>query len=168
MKSADICFLVFLFIKRRSGTGQCIRAFPDLTFDDDQNAESINFLVLLDYLWWCITLFLVMFLSTEKPSRHSSSPNLKWFYFPYQKKKKMILRLPWCLSGGESSCRCRRHPLHSRSEQILHAAETPGLRATMTEAALKPGAATTEHAAAATGTHAMRSSNCRAALARCN
>ena len=87
MKSADICFLVFLFIKRRSGTGQCIRAFPDLTFDDDQNSESINFLVLLDYLWWCITLFLVMFLSTEKPSCHSSSPNLKWFYFPYQKKK---------------------------------------------------------------------------------
>ena len=34
MKSALICFSVFLFIKRRSGMGQCVRAFPDLTFDD--------------------------------------------------------------------------------------------------------------------------------------
>lgn len=50
MKSADICFSVFLFIKRRSGMGRCVRAFPDLTFDDHQNSESINFLVLLDYL----------------------------------------------------------------------------------------------------------------------
>ena len=43
MKSANICFLVFLCIKRRSRTTQCVRALPDLKFSDYKNSMSVNF-----------------------------------------------------------------------------------------------------------------------------
>jgi len=51
-------------------------------------------------------------------------------------KKKKILGLPWWLSGGESTCQCRRHPFNSWSAKIPHAAEKLSLCAATPEPVL--------------------------------
>lgn len=43
MKSANICFLVFIFVKRKSRTRQRGRAFPDLKVNDYKSSTSVTF-----------------------------------------------------------------------------------------------------------------------------
>ena len=67
-----------------------------------------------------------------------------------RKKKKIIIkkeyfRLPWCLSGKESACQCRKHEFNPWSGKIPHAAEQLGPGAKTIEPALwSLGAASTE------------------------
>ena len=50
--------------------------------------------------------------------------------------KEKDLRLPWWLSGGESSCQCRRCRFYPWSWKIPHVVEQLGLGATTIEPVL--------------------------------
>ena len=63
----------------------------------------------------------------------------------HQPSKVMHFRLPWWLSGKESTCQCKRHRFNPSSGKIPHAAEQLSLCTTTIEPVLwSLGAATTE------------------------